>query len=191
MMGIMKIFAQTELDKQALIERISCRDSIMAKVSKKDMVDTLKMQVKDYSKLIQIVTKEADECSGEKEALKKELNKFVVLTSEDTLVFNQDFDAYNDIPKCLQERVLIIKSIIGLRTKVLAAETIAKGLEKTLGDSPVAYAAIREKIEADLESIQTLIHDIKGMNLSTLSDEQQKYFRPGLTDRYNSFKKYF
>ena len=51
--------------------------------------------------------------------------------------------------------------------------------------------ACREKIERDLDEVQSLIHEIKEMNLNTLSSEQLKYFRPGLTDRYNRFKKYF
>lgn len=155
------------------------------------LVDSLKEQIADYRLLTGILMSEAESYSRENQNLKDELNNFFILTSSDTLIFHQNFKAINNIPVCLQERTDIVCSIIELRGKITAAESVAQELEQKLGNSPVAYAAIREKIEKDLDEIQILIHKIKEMNLSSLSDEQQKYFRPGLTDRYNNFKKYF
>lgn len=163
----------------------------MNNVNKKELPDSLKKQIADYRLLTEILMSETERYASENQCLKDELDKYLILTSSDTLIFHQDFNTISNIPVCLQERTDIICSIIELRGKIVAAESIAQELEQTLGNSPVAYAAIREKIEKDLDEIQTLIHKIKDMNLSFLSDEQQNYFRPRLTDRYNNFKKYF
>ena len=183
--------AQSLEQKQRLLKNIEHRDTIMDKVGKKVLPDSLKAQIADYKQLTIILRDEVGNYSTENQKLKKDLNKFLVLTTADTLIFHQNFNDFDDIPVCLNDRANIVTSIIELRTKIVAAETTAKELEITLGNSPIAYAAIREKIESALNEIQILIHKIKEMNLSSLSDEQQKYFRPGLTDRYNNFKKYF
>lgn len=190
-LGFCHLYAQNVSQKEVLQERILNRDTLMSKVNKTELPDSLKRQVADYRLLTEILMSEVDGYASENQNLKNELHKYLILTSSDTLIFHQDITAINNIPVCLQERTVIVQSIIELRGKIAAAESIAQELEQKLGNSPVAYAAIREKIEKDLDETQALIHKIKGMNLSSLSDEQQKYFRPGLTDRYNNFKKYF
>lgn len=192
MMGsFISFYAQDLSKKQILLQKIENRDFIMDKLTKKELPDSLKKQVADYRSLTEILMSETDNFAIENQNLKNELHKYLILTSSDTLIFHQDFSAMNNIPVCLQERTDIVSSIIELRGKITAVESIAQELEQKLGNSPIAYAAIREKIEKDLDEIQALIHKIKGMNLSSLSDEQQDYFRPGLTNRYNNFKKYF
>lgn len=192
MMGsFVDFYAQDLSKKHFLLQIIEHRDSIVDKLNKKELPDSLKKQIADYRLLTEILMSETERYASENQCLKDELDKYLILTSSDTLIFHQDFNTISNIPVCLQERTDIICSIIELRGKIVAAESIAQELEQTLGNSPVAYAAIREKIEKDLDEIQTLIHKIKDMNLSFLSDEQQNYFRPGLTDRYNNFKKYF
>lgn len=183
-------YSQNVSEKQTLQERIEHRDTFMDKV-KKGLVDTLKLQISDYYQLTKLMADEFAVLSAENQNLRNELHQFHVLTSSDTLIFNWDFKIISDIPLCLQERVNIVNSIIELKTRIVVVENTAQELERILGDSPTAYAAIREKIEKDLELIQALIHKIKEMNLLLLSDEQQKFFRPGLTDRYNNFEKYF
>lgn len=189
--SFISFYAQDLSKKQILLQIIEHRDSIMNQFTKKELPDSLKKQVADYRLLTEILMSEVDGYASENQNLKSELHKYLILTSSDTLIFHQDFSTINNIPVCLQERTDIVLSIIELRGKIAAAEGIAQELEQKLGNSPVAYVAIREKIEKDLDVIQALIHKIKGMNLSSLSDEQQDYFRPGLTDRYNNFKKYF
>lgn len=188
--AIINADAQKVSEKKNLQERIDYRKNSIDKV-KKGLVDTLKVQILDYQQLTDFLSKEAEEFSIENNNLRKELHKFLLLTSSDTLIFHQDFKTISDVPICLQERTDIVKSIIELRKRIVTAESTAQELEQKLGNSPIAYAAIREKIEKDLVEIQALIHKIKSMNLSSLSDEQQKYFRPGLTNRYNSFQKYY
>lgn len=190
-LGFSHVYAQELFQKRILQGRIQNRDTLMNNVNKKELPDSLKKQIADYRLLTEILMSETERYASENQCLKDELDKYLILTSSDTLIFHQDFNTISNIPVCLQERTDIICSIIELRGKIVAAESIAQELEQTLGNSPVAYAAIREKIEKDLDEIQTLIHKIKDMNLSFLSDEQQNYFRPRLTDRYNNFKKYF
>lgn len=189
--SFISFYAQDLSKKQILLQIIEHRDSIMNQFTKKELPDSLKKQVADYRLLTEILMSEVDGYASENQNLKSELHKYLILTSSDTLIFHQDFSTINNIPVCLQERTDIVLSIIELRGKIAAVEGIAQELEQKLGNSPVAYAAIREKIEKDLDVIQALIHKIKEMNLSSLSGEQQNYFRPGLTDRYNNFKKYF
>lgn len=191
LLGFNSIYAQNNKEISSLISKIKHRDSVMIDCGKKELLDSLQMQNKDYHILTKFLRQETENFSEENQRLKGELHKYLVLTSPDTLVFQQDFAIFGDIPLCMKERVLIIKSIVKLRDKITNIENTAKELEKTLGNSPVAYAAIGEKIEKDLDEVQTLIHEIKEMNLNNLSEEQLKYFRPGLTDRYNRFKKYF
>ena len=190
-LGFSHLYAQEVSQIRVLQERIQNRDTLMNKINKKELADSLKKQIADYRSLTEILVSETESYATENQNLKNELHKYLILTSSDTLIFHQDFSSINNIPVCLQERADIVCSIIELRGKIAAAESIAQELEQKLGNSPVAYAAIREKIEEDLDEIQALIHKIKEMNLSSLSDEQQNYFRPGLTDRYNNFKKYF
>lgn len=189
--GFGSIYAQQANEVFSLINNIEHRDSVMKDCGKKELLDLLQVQNKDYHSLTEFLRKELQSFSEENQLLKDELHKYFILTCPDTLVFQQDFTKIGDVPLCLKERVQIIKAIINLQNKITKIENTAIGLERTLGTSQVAYAAIREKIERDLDEIQSLIHEIKEMNLNTLSSEQLKYFRPGLTDRYNRFKKYF
>ncbi|KGN86693.1 hypothetical protein [Porphyromonas gulae] len=189
---ILEVYAQKMTHKQIIEQRIAHRASILEKVSKKELTDSLKKQISDYHQLTEILANETRNTLLENQKLKNELNKYLIITSSDTLIFHQDFNAIREsIPTCLEERSNIVNSIIELRTKIIAAENVTHELEEKLGNTPIAYAAIREKIEKDLDQILSLIRDIKKMNLSSLSEEQQKYFRPGLTERYNNFKKYF
>ena len=188
---ITNTYGQVALQKYALLQGIEHRDSIMDKVGKKDLVDSLMKQIADYRKLTDLFKQEVGDFIVENQNLKEELLKYQILTSSDTLIFNQDLNMITDIPACLQERIVIINSIIELRTKIVAEEQYAQELENTLGNNPESYLTIREKIDKDIVGILSLIRKIQSMNLSLLSDEQQKYFRPGLTDRYNKFKKYY
>lgn len=174
-----------------LLQKIERRDSIIDKISKKELPDSLRKQVADYHLLVDILKSESESYNLENQNLKNELHKYLILTSSDTLIFHQDFNTISNIPVCLQERINIVRSIIEFRDKIVVVESIAQELEQKYGNTSDAYKVIAEKIEKDLDEILALYHKIKDMNLSSLSDEQQKYFRPGLTDRYNNFKKYF
>lgn len=184
-------YAQGISKKQMLLQKIERRDSIIDKISKKELPDSLRKQVADYHLLVDILKSESESYNLENQNLKNELHKYLILTSSDTLIFHQDFNTISNIPVCLQERINIVRSIIEFRDKIVVVESIAQELEQKYGNTSDAYKVIAEKIEKDLDEILALYHKIKDMNLSSLSDEQQKYFRPGLTDRYNNFKKYF
>lgn len=189
--GLAHSNAQDICKKQNLLQSIESRDSIMDELKKKELPDSLRRHVADFRALVEILNEEIRSIAVENDKLKCELNKYQILTSPDSVLFKKNFPKIIDIPACLHERVDLIISVIELRTKIENAEKVAQELEQMLGDTPVAYAAIRERLESDLDEIQGIIHKIKRMNLSLLSEEQQKYFRPGLTDRYNNFGKYF
>lgn len=190
--GIGRISAQDyALSLQGIKERIAHRDSIMKECKKSAFIDSLVCQVKDYNLLSELQSEEINNYSTENKILRDQLHRFMVLTSNDTIVFSQETKGMDNIPGCLRERAELIRCIGELKGMIEQAENDAKGLEQQLGNSPVAYAAIREKIEPELDKIQKMIHRIKEMNLSSLSEEQQRYFRPELTNRYNSFEKYF
>lgn len=169
--GFGSIYAQNANEVSCLIKKIEHRDSVMRDCGKKELLDLLQTQNEDYRSLTKLLRKEVEAFSEENQLQKDELHKYRILTSSDTLVFKQDFTNFGDVPLCLKERMQIIKSIINLRNKITKVENTARELEKTLGNSPVAYAAISEKIGKDLDEVQSLIHEIKEMNLNTLSGE--------------------
>lgn len=191
--SIGSICAQNNTSRlQAIRERIAQRDSIILESKRSVMVDSLISQVADYELLSNLLSEENDSYSAENKTLRDQLHNFMILTSNDTIVFSLDIKGMNGaIPTCLQERVDLICSIAQLKKMIEQVECKANEMEQVLGNSPTDYAVIREKIEPEIDKIQNLIHNIKEMNLSSLSEEQQRYFRPGLTNRYNSFEKYF
>lgn len=197
-LGIFNAYAQDLSQKQILQQKITHRDSLLSEVSKKGLSDSLKMQIADYHQLCLILESENKQYMSENQDLRKEsqnlreeLRKIRLLASSDTLIFHQDFKSMDDIPIYLRERVEIIDSIINLRNSLVKTENTARELERSLGNSKVVYAAIGERINNDVAMIRSLIRKIKEMKLTLLSDEQQKYFRPGLTERFNNFSKYF
>lgn len=75
-----------------------------------------------------------------------------------------------------------------------------KNLENKITDvqnnSPYATDAekkimIKREIEADLNIIDKLFNEVADLDMSTLSEEQKKFYDPGLTERYNKFLIYF
>ena len=42
-----------------------------------------------------------------------------------------------------------------------------------------------------MDSVTDLLIQIKERDLNSLSSQQQEYFKPGLTERYNNFLKFF
>lgn len=186
------LMAQT--DKQTILDKIEKRDSILGQLNKKELPDSLKKQIADFRLLAEILENENEQYRLENEQyrsenlnLQKELHKYLLLTSSDTLVFHQDFEPISGIPVCLKERVEIFNAIVDLREKIATTEKNALELELSLGNT-----AIGERIENEVDKIGSLIHRIKAMNLSTLSEEQKVFFQE-LIKRYNHnfIKKYF
>ena len=51
--------------------------------------------------------------------------------------------------------------------------------------------SIRVAIEEDMNNVTYLLDEIIERDLSSLSPQQYQYFKPGLTERYNKFIKFF
>lgn len=116
--GFGSIYAQQANEVFSLINNIEHRDSVMKDCGKKELLDLLQVQNKDYHSLTEFLRKELQSFSEENQLLKDELHKYFILTCPDTLVFQQDFTKIGDVPLCLKERVQIIKAIINLQHEV-------------------------------------------------------------------------
>ncbi len=193
-LGVTNIYCQTIEELQKCIES---RDAQIKNIKKfnKDLVNLQKEQLDDYKILTGLMKDSFDSLTAYKDEnknLKRTLHGFNVLTSPDTLVFHEDLTVYRDmLPECLKERVEIIESIVNLRMKIESLCQKAQELEELLKNTDSAYAVIQQAIDPDVKRLLALIKKIDGMNLSLLSPEQRKYFRPGLTDEYNKFEKYY
>lgn len=199
LLSIANVSLTAQTDKQTILNKIEERDSILGQLNKKELPDSLKKQVADFRLLTEILENENGQYRLENEQyrlenlnLQKELRKYLLLTSSDTLIFHQDFKSINEIPVCLQERVKIVNAIVDLQEKISTTENTAYELELSLGKTTVSYAAIGERIENEVDKIGDLIRSIKTMDLSTLSEEQKVFFQE-LIKRYNHnfIKKYF
>lgn len=190
LVGIGSTCGQGAIGLREIRERIAHRDSIMGECKKSVLIDSLVSQVRDYSLLAEGLQKENDSYAEENEIFRKQLHHFMILTSNDTIVFCQNIKEIDNIPDCLKEHADLICRITELRTMIGLSENKAHALEQQLGNSSVAYAAIFEKIEPELKKILDLINRIKGMTLSSLSEKQRAYLLR-LVERYNNFEKYF
>jgi len=188
LLGIGNVSAQKNINVR---DSIASREMIISKAKKGELPKLLRRQIEDYKLLVLQLSDKIDNYSTENKNLREKLHNIMLLTLNDTTVFRHKIKDITDVPVCLKERTELICHIIELEDMIVAAEETASKLEQSLGKTPVAYAAIGEKLEQDLNKIQALIQKIKGMNLSDLSKEQQRYFKPGLTERYNKFSKYF
>lgn len=186
--GILYVSAQNTMD---VWKRIASRDTTIQSAKKSALSELLRNQIEDYELLSRLLSEEIDNYSAENKILREKVHNFMVLTSSDTTIFRGEIKDITEIPACLKEQTELICCIIDLKAMIISTENLAWDLEQKLGKTPVAYTAIAEKLEPDLNKIQELIRKIKRMPLSTLSEEQQQYFNPGLTDRYDKFSKYF
>ena len=100
--GFCSIYAQKDDEVFLLINKIEHRDSVMRDCGKKELLDSLQMQNEDYHSLTKLLRKEIESFSEENQLLKDELHKFLILTSPDTLIFQQDFTKLGDVPLVLK-----------------------------------------------------------------------------------------
>ena len=191
------VFGQTKDNIFSVVEqiqgRIAMRDSTLMNVKRAVLSDSLSAQITDYKLLLTEIMKERDaeinECMDENSRLCSKLAYFRTLISSDTLVFHSNLSTFNDIPLCLKPHVDILKNIIELRLKIETVEQKITGLLALIEIN--VNETIRNNIGTDVDEIYSLIEKIKQTGLTTLSEEQKLYFKPGLTERYNQFSKYF
>lgn len=171
-------------------QRMESRDSVYAKIrSNQVRIDTLLSQLSDAKRCISYYENSNALLSDSLTVVKSELEIFRLLTSSDTTVFHIPFTQI-PVPVCLEGHISLINKIIDLRVNIEMLEARVKDLNKTLKRANVKEVIAKE-IETDIMQINSLIVDIKGIDQSSLSEEQKQYFKPGLTERYNKFSIYF
>lgn len=175
--------------------QIAKRDSLItSNTLKKDvLIDSLNAQICDYKRLMDVYEESISEKNANNDGLQAENRRLTSWLASDTSVFVNPSEIDDNVPVCLRKHISLIQKIGELADKI-------KSLEDKIADvqnnSP--YATDEEKkimikrvIEADLNIIDKLFNEVADLDLSTLSEEQKKFYDPGLTERYNKFLIYF
>jgi len=170
---------------EKLRNQIEMRDSVLTRIKKNNVkIDSLNSQIADFNSLVETMEmRYAD--------IKQTNDEYELLTSPDTLVFYASFDSY-DVPQCLKTHIEIVTRIGELRLLIDNVEKkiiILNQQLQNLGDGELKHV-IREGTRKDVDIIDLKIREIKKMDLNSLSKEQYEFFKPGLTERYNSFLVY-
>ncbi len=193
---IIQLYAENDREQQ-LRNKIAYIDSTIVTISPKQQTDTLLTLVEHYRMLdtlsMHIITT--------KDSLLQKYAPYegvLFLLSSDTAIFVQDYSDSIQIPKSLEYHFQTIKMIISARKQIESIEQNIKNIaanyvQEVLTSNPeiTLNSRIAQEIEGDMDSIQDLLIQIKERDLNSLSSQQQEYFKPGLTERYNNFLKFF
>ena len=97
--------------------------------------------------------------------------------------------------------IQLLQKISELRVEIARAEEkVCETTEKLSGiqldedtqkDAYAKKKAIRNKIEDNMYKLDNLFTEIDTLNMSSLSDKQKAFYRPGLTERFNNLLIYF
>ena len=189
------ICAQSNEDIERIKSRIFGRDTTLVEIKKKDiLIDTLNHQVEDCKKLINLMENEL--CKKDKKISYQEL-----LLSPDTIVFYAPLDSMTNIPICVLQHTQLLQKISVLRVEIeQTEEKVHETTEKLSGvqldedtqkDADAKKKAIRNSIEENMYKLDSLFTEIDTLNMSSLSDKQKAFYRPGLTERFNNLLIYF
>jgi len=179
------VYAQNHTDNELDVRnRITRRDT--ADIKKKDLVDTLTVQVADYKLLVEFLEKRL-------EALHKKHAKTDSLLTADVSVFYHPIP--DSIPFCLKPYYELVRKIMELRMNIEGVEKKIKDTEKLTSNTQINEEdwkeLVRKIIDPDMMKINDIFTAIDSMNLSSLSPAQAEFYKPGLTERYNKFLIYF
>lgn len=188
-------WGQCHIVADSIKVQIAKRDSLItSNTLKKDvLIDSLNAQICDYKRLMDVYEESISEKNANNDGLQAENRRLTSWLASDTSVFVNPSEIDDNVPVCLRKHISLIQKIGELADKI-------KSLEDKIADvqnnSP--YATDEEKkimikrvIEADLNIIDKLFNEVADLDLSTLSEEQKKFYDPGLTERYNKFLIYF
>lgn len=171
------------------------RDSLItSNTLKKDvLIDSLNAQICDYKRLMDVYEESISEKNANNDGLKAENKRLTSWLASDTSVFVNPSENDDNAPVCLRKHFSLIQKIGELADKIQCLEDKIADVQN---NSP--YATDEEKkiiikrvIEADLNIIDKLFNDVADLDMNTLSEEQKKFYDPGLTERYNKFLIYF
>ena len=189
------VWGQRHIVADSIKVQIAKRDSLItSNTLKKDvLIDSLNAQICDYKRLMDVYEESISEKNANNDGLQAENKRLTSWLASDTSVFVNPSEIDDNAPVCLRKHISLIQKIGELADKI-------KSLEDKIADvqnnSP--YATDEEKkiiikrvIEADLNIIDKLFNDVADLDMNTLSEEQKKFYDPGLTERYNKFLIYF
>ena len=170
--------------------RMELRDSIYDELrTPKVKIDTLISQLDDANLCFSLYEKENECLSDSLAFVNSELELFQLLTTSDTTIFHVSLSQAS-IPTCLESHFSVINKIVELRAHIENIEIRVNELKRTITRANV-NEVIAAEIADDIQNAYSLIDEIKDSDLSSLSEEQKQYFKPGLTERYNNFSIYF
>lgn len=188
-------WAQQHIAVDSIKVQIAKRNSLItSNPLKKDvLIDSLNSQICDYKRLCDAYEELLSEKNANNDGLQAENKRLMSWLASDTSVFINPPEIDDNVPVCLRKHISLIQKIGELADKI-------KSLEDKIADvqnnSPYATDSekkimIKRVIEADLNIIDKLFNDVADLDMNTLSEEQKKFFDPGLTERYNKFLIYF
>lgn len=185
-------------DRELQIRKeINYLDSIYTTLPPKKQQDTLWSIVEHYRLLDTLLT----ESIANRDSLLQRYTPYqdvLFLLSRDTSVFLNTYSEVLSIPQSLNYHFHTIQMIISAREQIESIEkkvnnivdNYAEVVKKT-GQAGNLKSDICREIEPDMDILYSLIKEIKQRDLSSLTPQQYEYFKPGLTERYNNFIKYF
>ncbi|MBO5627477.1 MAG: hypothetical protein J5965_00170 [Aeriscardovia sp.] len=179
-------------------ERIAQLDSIYPTLtSKQHPLDTLLTLIGNYRELDTLLTNSI----AEKDSLLNEYSPYtniLFLLSNDTMVFRNDYSDDIQVPQSLEYHFQSIKMITLARKRIETIENKIVNITENYAQEMLKSgqvidikSKISSEIEGDMDVVTELLEQIRSRELSSLSKEQYQYFKPGLTERYNNFIKFF
>lgn len=189
------VWGQRHIVADSIKVQIAKRDSLItSNTLKKDvLIDSLNAQICDYKRLMDVYEELISEKNANNDGLQAENKRLTSWLASDTSVFVNPSEIDDNAPVCLRKHISLIQKIGELADKIKCLEDKIADVQN---NSP--YATDEEKkiiikrvIEADLNIIDKLFNDVADLDMNTLSEEQKKFYDPGLTERYNKFLIYF
>lgn len=177
----------------SLYIEIAICDSVLDQSKKKEEISKTQIllinNLRDLSHVLFEKNKGLEESIN---CLTTKLKLYDCLLTSDTTVFSMDLPAEQTVPFSIKEHIHILKLIQELQKNICKVESdINKTKDKIKGLPVDGDTIIRKLIEKDVLMIDSQISDLENLDLRSLSEEQTKFFKPYLTERYNNFIIYF
>lgn len=191
---IIQLYAENDKEQQ-LRNKIAYLDSTCVTISPKQQVDTLLTLVEHY-RLLDTLLVHTITTQDSLLQTYAPYEGILFLLSSDTAIFVHDYSDSIQIPKSLEYHFQTIKMIISARKQIESIEQNIKNIaanyaQEILTSNSDLNSRIAQEIEGDMDSVTDLLIQIKERDLNSLSSQQQEYFKPGLTERYNKFLQFF
>lgn len=166
------------------------RDSLLTeKLSNQTRIDILLNQVNDLKIVSNMFKDSCETLSAVNFDIQTELEMYRTLISPDTSVFHTSFTNMA-VPKCLEPHIALIMKISDLNKTLEEVYNRIETLKQTLSGDDVDEI-IANQIEEDMFTMNDVFNQIWQSDLSTLSEEQMAFLKPGLTEKYNNLITYF